>query len=104
MAERTIKTVREQKRPIFVEAATYRYRGHSVADPDQYRTKEEVEMWRKRDPIAHLANVLGSEGTLSKEDMERIADECARQIEEAVDFAEASNVLPLEAIHEDVYA
>ena len=104
MAERTIKTVREQKRPIFVEAVTYRYRGHSVADPDQYRTKEEVEMWRKRDPIAHLANVLVSEGTLSQEDIAQVDAEAAEQVQQAVDFAEASNVLPLEAIQEDVYA
>ena len=104
MAERCIKTVRTEKRPIFVEALTYRYRGHSVADPEKYRTKEEVEEWRERDPIAHFANVLTSEGTATKKKLASIDAECAKQIDEAVAFAEASQRLPFEAVHQDVYA
>ena len=104
MAERCIKTVRSEKRPIFVEAITYRYRGHSVADSGRYRTKEEIDKWRRRDPIAHFAKVLVSEGTASREELDTIDAECAKRIEEAVAFAEASQRLPFEAVHEDVYA
>jgi len=103
-AERLINCVREEKRPVFVEATTYRFRGHSMSDPGQYRTKAEIEQWRKRDPIPQFAQVLLSENVLSKEDMDKIDSECAARIDEAVEFAEASPVLPREAIHEDVYA
>jgi pyruvate dehydrogenase E1 component alpha subunit len=104
MAERTIKTVREEKRPIFVEAITYRFRGHSMSDPARYRTKEEVEEWRKRDPVEQFSKLLVSEGDLEQDDVEKIRAECARVIEEAVDFAEASEPPPLDALREDVYA
>ena len=104
MAERCVKTVRTEKRPIFVEALTYRYRGHSVADPEKYRTKEEIEEWRKRDPITHFAKVITSEGTVTKKKLESIDAECEKQIDDAVAFAEASQRLPFEAVHQDVYA
>ena len=104
MAERCVKRVREEKRPIFVEAVTYRFRGHSIADPGRYRTKEEIEEWRKRDPIEQFGRVLISEGTLSKDDIAAIAAETDRIIEEAVAFAEASPLPPPEALYEGVYA
>ena len=50
-ADRAMRRARKEKAPRFIEAITYRYRGHSVADPGTYRTKEEIEEWRKRDPI-----------------------------------------------------
>ena len=81
--------VRRDRRPIFVEAVTYRYRGHSIADPGHYRTKEEIEEWRRRDPITLFGNTLVSEGTLSKEDIETISGECVRIVDEAVAFADA---------------
>ncbi len=104
MAERTIKRVREEKRPIFVEAVTYRFRGHSIADPGRYRTKEEIEEWRKRDPVEQFGKLLVSEGTLDADAIEKIRAECAQVIEEAVAFAEASQPPSLEALREDVYA
>ncbi len=103
MAERCVKRVREEKRPIFVEAVTYRFRGHSVADPGKYRTKEEIEEWRKRDPIEQFGRVLVSEGTLSKDDIAAIAGEIDQIIEEAVAFAEASPLPLPESLYEDVY-
>ncbi len=59
-----LERVREERRPILVEAVTYRFRGHSMADPEQYRTKEEVERWRERDPIAAFAGRLTADGVL----------------------------------------
>ena len=103
MAERCVKRVREEKRPIFVEAVTYRFRGHSIADPGRYRTKEEIEEWRKRDPIEQFGKILVSEGTLSKDEIAAIASETDRVIEESVAFAEASPLPPPESLYEDVY-
>ncbi|HMO01845.1 MAG TPA: pyruvate dehydrogenase (acetyl-transferring) E1 component subunit alpha [Oligoflexia bacterium] len=79
---------REQHLPTLIEAKTYRYRGHSMADPAKYRTKEEVEDWRKRDPILTLGAKLESFG------LKTLRDQIDREIEEeildAVKFAEES--------------
>ena len=61
-----IRIAREERRPTMVEAFTYRYRGHSAADPEVYRTKEEVEEWRKKDPIEAFADRLEAEGVLAE--------------------------------------
>lgn len=104
VAERCVNCVRAERRPIFVEAVTYRYRGHSMSDPGRYRSREEVEKWRRRDPIMLFSNVLVSEGTLSKADVETISAECDRIIDEAVAFAEASEMPSRESLREHVYA
>jgi len=104
MAERCVRCVRTERRPIFVEAVTYRYRGHSMSDPGRYRSRQEVEKWRRRDPIMLFSNVLVSEGTLSKADVEAISVECGKIVDEAVAFAEASELPPSESLYEHVYA
>ena len=63
-----IRIAREERRPTMVEAFTYRFRGHSAADPEVYRTKEEVEEWRKKDPVEAFADRLEGEGVLSAEE------------------------------------
>src|SRR4029077_5203375 len=85
-----VARVREQRRPLLVEAITYRFRGHSMADPEQYRTKEEVAQWRERDPIPTFAEVLRGEGMLSPEQREQIEAEASARVEAAVQFAESS--------------
>ena len=67
-----IRQVREERRPVLVEAVTYRFRGHSMADPEQYRTKEEVASWRERDPIPAFADLLQREGIVDAAQRERI--------------------------------
>ena len=62
-----VRCAREERKPQLVEAVTYRFRGHSMADPEEYRTKEEVEEWRKRDPIETFGKRLVDEGVLSEE-------------------------------------
>jgi pyruvate dehydrogenase E1 component alpha subunit len=104
MAERTMRQVREKKRPIFVEAVTYRFRGHSMSDPGAYRTKEEIEEWRRRDPIVHFGNILLSEGALTPELIENILTDVDREIEEAVEFAQLSPLPAPEALLQDIYA
>ena len=61
-----LRSAREERSPQLVEAVTYRFRGHSMADPEEYRTKEQVEEWRKRDPIATFADRLVAEGVISR--------------------------------------
>ena len=68
-----IRIAREERRPTMVEAFTYRFRGHSAADPEVYRTKEEVEEWRKKDPIEIFADRLEAEGVLAEDARERDA-------------------------------
>lgn len=103
-AERSIRLAREHSEPRFVEAITYRYRGHSVADPGQYRTKEEIEEWRKRDPIVRMERYLKENLFITDDDLIAIRDEVNAKVQEAVDFAESSPFPPPDALYEDVYA
>lgn len=98
-----LERVREQRRPLLVEAVTYRFRGHSMADPEDYRTKEEVEQWRERDPIPAFGDLLEREGVLTKEQREQIDRDARRKVEEAVEFAEASPFPEPGALYDDVY-
>ena len=83
-----VKRAREKKLPTLVEAKTYRYRGHSMADPATYRTKEELEDWKRRDPIISLAAKLDSLGMVpAREAIEREIEE---EIQDAVQFAECA--------------
>lgn len=76
--------------PSLIEARTYRYRGHSVADAARYRTREEVEMWRQQDPIERFYRQLSAAGLISEDERKEIEQQVDRQIEEAVAFADAS--------------
>lgn len=93
-----------QGKPQLVEAITYRYRGHSMADAGQYRTKEEVQEWRDRDPVEWLANYCKSHGILTEEDITRINEEVRQQMKEAVDFAENSPAPTADDLYKNVYA
>ena len=103
VAERAVKKARA-KEPTFIEVVTYRYRGHSMSDPEKYRTKEEVAKWETRDPIPAFAKRLMEDGALTQADLEKIEKEIGQQVEEAVEFADQSEGLPPEALGEDVYA
>lgn len=81
--------IRQRGRPFFLEARTYRFRAHSMADPDLYRTKEEIGAWKVRDPIPALAAHLKAEGALDDGALEAMEREVAAEVEAAVAFAEA---------------
>ncbi|MGN6373624.1 MAG: pyruvate dehydrogenase (acetyl-transferring) E1 component subunit alpha [Solirubrobacteraceae bacterium] len=98
-----LRRVREERCPLLVEAVTYRFRGHSMADPEQYRTKEEVAEWRKRDPIPAFAALLEREGVLDPGAREQIERDALRRVENAVEFAERSPFPEPKALYEDVY-
>ena len=76
--------------PTLMEAITYRYRGHSVADPGRYRTTEEVQSWRDQDPIERFFRQLKQAGSISDEEREEIERHVDGVVEEAVEFAESS--------------
>lgn len=103
--ERAVKAAREDKTPTLIEAETYRYRGHSMTDPGRtYRTREEVDEWRQRDPIQLLGDKILSDGILAKDEAERL-DKMAKEIaQESVDFALGSPEPTPDMLAEDVYA
>ncbi len=104
VAERAVRRAREDSEPRFVEAITYRYRGHSISDPGTYRTKEEIEEWRKNDPIGRMESYLKSNGMITDDDIKAFCDEVAAEVQEAIDFAEQSPFPAAEELYTDVYA
>ncbi len=90
--------------PTLVEALTYRYRGHHEGDPMAYRTKEEVESWRQRDPIPRFQGWLLGKGFLSEADDQRLVAEVKSEVDAATEFARQSPWPAPEATLEDVYA
>ena len=96
--------VREGNGPIFVESITYRWYGHSSSDPGKYRTREEVEEWKKKDPILKLANYIVGNRIATEEELKNIELEVKNMVDEAVKFAEESPLPPLETAFEDIYA
>lgn len=102
MAEH-IRIAREQRRPTLIEAFTYRFRGHSAADPEVYRTKDEVEEWREKDPVKVFADRLTGEGVLSEQEIEELRRSAEETVMAAVEFADASPEPPLESLYDHLY-
>ncbi len=100
---RALAQVREERRPLLVEAVTYRFRGHSMADPEEYRSKEEVAQWRERDPIPAFGDLLEREGILDAAARAAIDEHARARVDEAVAFAEASPFPPPQSLYDDVY-
>jgi pyruvate dehydrogenase E1 component alpha subunit len=100
---RAIAHVRTERSPVLVEAVTYRFRGHSMADPEQYRTKEEVARWRERDPIPAFGRRLREAGVLGESDLEQIDADAVQRVDAAVAFAEASPFPAPETLYDNVY-
>ena len=98
-----IKTAREDRKPTLVEAFTYRFRGHSAADPEVYREKEEVEEWREKDPVETFAARLIEEEVLSAEEVDKIKEDADRIVTEAVEFADASPEPDLDSLYDHLY-
>jgi len=89
--------------PMFLEILTYRYRGHSMSDPAKYRTREEVEKYKERDPILQLQSYLYEHNLVTNEELDAIEASVAEEVADAVAFAEESPFPPPEALYEDVY-
>ncbi len=98
-----VDSVRQGNGPYLLEYRTYRFRAHSMYDPELYRTKEEVATWKQRDPITAFERRLREVGWLTDADLERMEDAIAAEIDDAVAFAEASPWEPVEDLEKDVY-
>ena len=98
------ETIRRLGVPYFLELRTYRFRAHSMFDPELYRDKAEVEKWRKECPIRKLTDRLTARGDLDAAALQAIEAEVAHEIEQAIAFAEAGTLEPVEELERDVYA
>jgi pyruvate dehydrogenase E1 component alpha subunit len=92
---RAVDQVRGGGGPCFLELRTYRFRAHSMYDPDRYREKSEIEQWKRSDPIPALTEKLKSRGALTDAEVSRWSAEIEAEIEAAVDAAEAAEVEPV---------
>ena len=107
--EETSKAVRRARTgegPTLLECKTYRWRGHHEGDPNQggrYRTKEEIEEWKKKDPIKRLADSLISSKQATKKKLADIEKGVEKEIDEAVEFANESDYPALEELYDDVF-
>jgi pyruvate dehydrogenase E1 component alpha subunit len=102
-ARQAADAVRAGQGPYLLEVRTYRYRAHSMADPELYRAREEVERWKARDPIAAFAARLEGWGLLSAADLTDLERKVAAESEAAVAFAEDGPWEPVEDLTRDVY-
>jgi pyruvate dehydrogenase E1 component alpha subunit len=98
-----LERARSERAPQLIEAVTYRYRGHSMADPEEYRTKDEVERWRGRDPLVTFPRRLVAEDVLSEEEIEALDERAVERIDAAVEFAERSPFPELDSLYDDIY-
>lgn len=105
LMRRVVKSVRSTPQPYFVEATTYRFMGHSMADPahGHYRTKEEVEEERKRDPLVLLRKTIMNQGLGTEAALKRLEREVGEIVAAAVKFADESPFPAHTALEEDVY-
>jgi pyruvate dehydrogenase E1 component alpha subunit len=100
---KAIEAARAGGGPQFLEMITYRYEGHSMGDPLRYRTKDEVEKWRKDDAIGILERHLLSEKLATKDELEGLDQQVEAEIEDAVRFAEESPLPAPEELFTDIY-
>src|SRR4051794_10256798 len=98
-----LRKAREDRQPQLVEAVTYRFRGHSMADPEEYRSKEEVEEWRTRDPINVFQRRLADEGLFEESYFEEVDGWAMKTVDEAVEFADQSPFPELDSLYDDIY-
>jgi pyruvate dehydrogenase E1 component alpha subunit len=102
--KRAAIAVRSGGGPHFLEYRTYRFRAHSMYDPELYRDKQEVEEWKKRDPIAMFAQRMKEQDLWKEEDWAQMEEDVAAEIARAVDFAEAGTWEPVEELTRFVYS
>lgn len=90
--------------PTLLDIRTYRYKGHSMSDPQKYRTKEEVNEWIEKDPITHCLDVIKDNKWLSDKEIEEIENWVKNEVDESVKFAEESPLPTADELYKDIYA
>jgi len=98
-----VELARKESKPMLLDVKTYRYKGHSMSDPAKYRTKEELEQYKRQDPILLLKADMLEDGFIDEKEFKKIDDEAKQIAQAAVDFADSSDQPPVESIYEDVY-
>jgi pyruvate dehydrogenase E1 component alpha subunit len=97
-----INRARAGEGPSFIDAKTYRYKGHSISDPGKYRHKEELEEAMRNDPILRYEAILKERGWIDQDAIDRMLESVKEEIEESIEFAEQSENPPLSALYEDI--
>ena len=103
-ARKAAVSIRAGGGPVFLEIQTYRFRAHSMYDPELYRTHEEVDEWRQRDPIVTLTGELTSEGALDDAALAALEEAIAAEVADAIAFAESAEIEPVEDLEKFVYS
>jgi TPP-dependent pyruvate/acetoin dehydrogenase alpha subunit len=103
-ARRARERVRREGRPFLLELLTYRFRAHSMYDPDLYRTKEEVESWKQRDPIPRFRARMEQQGLLNAGALDAMERDIEGEIAAAVAYAESGPLESVDDLLKDVYA
>jgi len=96
--------VRKTNEPWFIELRTYRYRGHSMSDPQKYRSKEEMEDYQKTDPVERLKTYILDNKVANQKKVDEIESKIEQEVLDAIDFAEESPFPDPEALYEDMFA
>lgn len=102
-AERALTSIRAGGGPVFLECITYRFRAHSMFDPDLYRDRAEIERWKERDPITAFTDRLLADGQLDQAAVDDLWAAASAEVDEAVAFAEAAELEPVESLADHVY-
>jgi pyruvate dehydrogenase E1 component alpha subunit len=101
--EEAADRARKGNGPTLLDIRTYRYKGHSMSDPQKYRTKEEVADWMEQDPIQHCKEVIEANKWLTKKEFEEIDEWVKNEVKESIEFAENSPYPEGKELYEDVY-
>lgn len=101
---RVADRARKGEGPSFLNVVTFRYRGHSMADPDVQRNKAEIAEWRQRDPITRFADVLLGKNQITTKEIDAIQKEVEGMVDRAVEFADKSPEPALDTLYRDIYS
>lgn len=103
-AQDAMKYIRETGHPYLLEVDTYRFRGHSMGDPERYRAQEEVKKWQENDPIGIFRAYLLKKKTATEAELDALDEKAQQETDKSVEFAEASPEPGMEELFKDVYA
>jgi pyruvate dehydrogenase E1 component alpha subunit len=101
--ERAARRARDGEGPTLLEIKTYRYKGHSMSDPAKYRTKEELEEFKLKDPIEHVLQVIRTENYATEAELEAIQEKVKMVVDDSVEFAENSPWPDDNELYKDIY-
>ena len=101
--DKALEHLRKGEGPLFLEAKTYRFRGHSMADPSAYRESSEVVQWQEKDPIDNLAKLAIQYDIFKESDLEKIDKEIQETVDDAIAFADESDEPDMADLHNNIY-